>query len=134
MERKGVVEKGRREEVAEKGEEKERAKEDEGGVEEGEEGVKEEEEEEERDEEGEKEERDEEGEEERDEEGEEEEENKEWYICYQNVGGGIETINILLEKGRQEKKDFIFTAEAWGRKKGERITQQGYRTFSKPGS
>ena len=40
----------------------------------------------------------------------------------------------MLEKGRQEKKDFIFVAEAWEGKKGERTTQQGYRTFSKPGS
>ena len=57
-----------------------------------------------------------------------------WKVAYQNVGRGIETTNILLERGRQQKWDFVFVAEAWEGKKGERTTQQGYRTFSRQGS
>ena len=62
------------------------------------------------------------------------EEQQEWRICYQNVGRSIETTNILLEKAREEKRDLVFVAEAWEGKKGERMTQTGYRIFSNPGS
>ena len=55
-------------------------------------------------------------------------------MAYQNVGRGIETTNILLARGREEKWDFVFVAEAWEGRKGERTSQQGYRLFSKPGS
>ena len=65
---------------------------------------------------------------------EEEEEDREWKAAYQNVGGGIEATNILLARGRQEKWDFVFTAEAWEGKKGERTTQQGYKIFCQKGS
>ena len=66
--------------------------------------------------------------------GEEEEGKREWRTAYQNVGGGIEATNILLARGRQENWDFVFVAEAWEGKKGERTTQQGYRAFSQRGS
>ena len=55
-------------------------------------------------------------------------------LSYQNIGRSIEATNILLEKGRQEKRDLVFVAEAWEGKKGKRTTQTGYRIFSKPGS
>ena len=50
-------------------------------------------------------------------------------VAYQNVGRGIETTNVLLDRGRQEKWDLVFVAEAWQGRKGERTTQQGYRIF-----
>ena len=59
---------------------------------------------------------------------------REWKVAYQNVGGGIEATNILLARGRQESWDFVFTAEAWEGRKGERTTQQGYRAFDQKGS
>ena len=67
-------------------------------------------------------------EERKEEEGEEEEEEPEaeekepWKISYQNIGRSIDSTNILLEKGRQEKRDLVFVAEAWEGKKGERTT------------
>ena len=63
-----------------------------------------------------------------------EEEEEAWKVSYQNIGRGIETTNILLERGRGEKTDFIFLAEAWEGRKGERTTQAGYRIFAKLGS
>ena len=65
----------------------------------------------------------------RDAEGREETAEEELRVAYQNVGGGIEATNILLERGREEKWDLVFAAEAWEGKKGERTTQQGYRNF-----
>ena len=55
-------------------------------------------------------------------------------MAYQNVGGSIETTNILLEKGRQERWDYVFVAEAWEGRRGERTMQQGYRVYSSRGS
>ena len=62
------------------------------------------------------------------------EEKRGWRVAYQNVGGGIEATNILLACGRQAEWDFIFVAEAWEGKKGERTTQQGYRIYCEIGS
>ena len=59
---------------------------------------------------------------------------REWKVAYQNVGRGIETTNILLDRGRQENWDLVFVAEAWEGKKGERTIQQGYRMFGQEGS
>ena len=50
------------------------------------------------------------------------------------MGGSIKATNILLERGRQAGWDYVFVAEAWEGKKGERTRQQGYRTFSRKGS
>ena len=47
---------------------------------------------------------------------------REWKVAYQNMGRGIETTNILLDRGRQENWDLVFVAEAWEGKKGERTT------------
>ena len=55
-------------------------------------------------------------------------------VAYQNVGNSIEATNVLLERGRQAGWDYIFMADAWEGKKGERTRQQGYRTFSQRGS
>lgn len=49
-------------------------------------------------------------------------------------GGRIEATSILLARGRQEKWDFVFVAEAWEGKNKERTTQQGYRVFCEAGS
>ena len=65
---------------------------------------------------------------------EEGEEKGEWKAAYQNVGGGIEATNILLARGRQMNWDFVFVAEAWEGRKGERTIQQGYRAFCQEGS
>ena len=62
--------------------------------------------------------------------GDEGEEKDQWKAAYQNVGKGIETTNVLLNRGREEEWDFVFVAEAWEGKNGERTTHQGYRTFS----
>lgn len=63
---------------------------------------------------------------------EEEEESREWKAAYQNVGGGIEATNILLARGRQEKWDLVFVAEAWEGRIGERTTQ--HKMFGESGS
>ena len=72
--------------------------------------------------------------EEKEKEEEEGEEKGEWKAAYQNVGGGIEATNILLARGRQMNWDFVFVAEAWEGRKGERTVQQGYRAYSQEGS
>lgn len=63
-----------------------------------------------------------------------EEEDKNLKVVYQNVGRSIEATNILLAREREEKWDLVFVAEAWEGRSGERMTQNGYRSFSKPGS
>ena len=55
--------------------------------------------------------------------GREHETKNEWKLAYQNVGRGIKTTNILLARGREEEWDFVFVAEVWEGKNGERTTQ-----------
>ena len=55
-------------------------------------------------------------------------------VAYQNVGRSIEATNILLARRREEKWDLVFAAKAWEGRRGERTMQNGYRSYSKPGS
>ena len=56
-----------------------------------------------------------------------------WKVAYQNVGGRIKAMNIVLEMERQKRWDFIFVGEVSEGKRGEGTTQQ-YRTLCKKGS